>query len=179
MVAFDGREVKVLIAEDNPQFRLLVRTVLRSLGIRDIVEAEDGADALERLRTFPADLVIVDWKMAPMNGLDFVRTLRNAAGPPDPLTPVIMITGYADAGMMAAARDAGVNEFIAKPISARMLMSRVFGVLQRPRPFVRADGFFGPDRRRKTASSPPLPGEERRTRQTGLITTDSETTLVE
>lgn len=175
MVAFNGRDLKVLVAEDNEHFRLLVRTVLKALGIRHVEEATDGAGAFERLRAFPADLVIADWKMAPMNGLDFARAVRLDAGSPNPFLPMIMISGYADARLMADARDAGINEFMAKPISARMLMARVVVVLQRPKAFVRAGGYFGPDRRRR-----PMVhwGSERRLKQEAFITPEFSTDMV-
>lgn len=151
MVAFYGSDLTVLVVEDNQHFRLLIRTVLRSLGIRRIEEAADGAGGRERIKGLMPDLVIVDWRMEPVNGIEFVRWLRKDAASPNPYVPIVMISGYAETGLMTEAREAGVNEFMAKPISARMLLSRVVGVLLRPRPFVRAPGYFGPDRRQRPA----------------------------
>jgi len=84
-----------------------------------------------------------------MDGLELVRRLRMGEGSANPFVPVIMISGYAESRLLAAARDVGINEFMAKPISARALMTRVLSVLQTPRSFVRTAGYFGPDRRRR------------------------------
>jgi CheY-like chemotaxis protein len=159
MSAFDGRDLKVLVIEDNQHFRLLIRTVLESLGIRQVEEARDGADALKRLQSFPADFAIVDWKMEPMNGIVFSYKLRRHADSPNSHLPIIMVTGYSEASLVAEARDAGVNEFLTKPISAKSLVGRIISVILQPRPFVRSDDYFGPDRRRRQL---PYTGPERR-----------------
>lgn len=159
MKGFDGQRLNVLIVEDNVNFRRLLKTILHTINITEIAEAEDGSSALELLRNYPADLVLLDWKMEPMDGLAFVAHLRQAPDSPNPYLPVIMITGYTDAGLVTRARDVGVNEFLAKPISAKSLMARIIAVLENPRPFVKAPNYFGPDRRRKQV---PLKGRERR-----------------
>lgn len=159
MIGFEGRRLNVLVVEDNANFRRLLRTILNTINVRDIMETEDGSSALELLRTYPADLVLLDWKMTPMDGLTFMRVLRNAPDSPNPALPVIMVSGYTDATLVTAARDAGVNEFLAKPISAKSLLSRLVAVVDTPRPFVKSTTYFGPDRRRKQV---PLKGPERR-----------------
>lgn len=159
MIGFEGRRLNVLIVEDNINFRRLLRTILATINVHDVMETEDGSSALDLLRTYPADLVLLDWKMAPMDGLAFMRELRTAADSPNPTLPVIMVSGYTDTTLVTAARDAGVNEFLAKPISAKSLLSRLVAVLDTPRTFVKAPGYFGPDRRRKQV---PLKGPERR-----------------
>ncbi|OFX12600.1 MAG: two-component system response regulator [Alphaproteobacteria bacterium RIFOXYD12_FULL_60_8] len=159
MVAFNGNEFKVLVVEDNQHFRLLIKTVLQALGIREVEEAVNGLDAIDCLKKFQADLVIADWKMAPMDGIEFTHFIRKDNASPNPYLPVIMVTGFAEAKLVVEARDAGVNEFLAKPISAKMLMSRILAVVQKPRPFVKAGQYFGPDRRRKPL---PFKGDDRR-----------------
>ncbi|HYD31256.1 MAG TPA: response regulator [Azospirillaceae bacterium] len=156
---FDGSDLKVLVIEDNQHFRMLIRTVLQTLGIRQVHEAVDGANALDILKTYPADLVIADWKMEPMDGIVFAHRLRRGPDSPNPYLPIIMVTGYSEARLVHEARDAGINEFLAKPISAKSLISRVVAVMSKPRPFVRTGGYFGPDRRRRQV---PWNGEERR-----------------
>jgi CheY-like chemotaxis protein len=87
--------------------------------------------------------------MAPMDGLALTRFLRTSPASPDPFLPIIMITGFADRERVHAARDAGVTEFLVKPISAAALFSRIYSIIANPRPFVRIGGYFGPDRRRR------------------------------
>ncbi|WP_404384065.1 response regulator [Caenispirillum salinarum] len=159
MIGFDGGQLKVLLVEDNEHFRRLLRTVLQALGITDVREEADGGAGLAALATYPADLVIVDYRMTPMDGLEFTRRLRREPGQANPYVPVLMVTGYTEPRLVAQARDAGVNEFLAKPISAKMLLSRIVQVLQTPRAFVSASDYFGPDRRRRQT---PIAHPERR-----------------
>ena len=97
--------------------------------------------------------------MPTMNGLDFIARVR-AQGGEDRLTPIIMLTGHSDMLRLSAARDRGVNEFLAKPVTARNILLRLEAVIMRPRPYVQAPDFFGPDRRRR--QSPDYRGPRRR-----------------
>ena len=159
-----------MVVDDNGHSRMLIRTVLKALAIRAIEEVANGDEALECLRIFDPGLVITDWKMTPMDGLELVRRLRMGGEGANPFVPVIMISGYAESRLLAAARDAGVNEFMAKPISARALMTRVLSVLQTPRPFVRTEGYFGPDGRRRPMFHP---GPDRRHGQVSFLSPGS------
>ena len=94
------------------------------------------------------DVAVVDYKMTPLNGVEFVRLVRNSPDSPDPFLPVIMLTGHADRRRIDEARDAGVTEFLVKPVTAKALIGRLQGLILTPRPFVKLDGYFGPDRRR-------------------------------
>lgn len=159
MIGFDGRQMRVLLVEDNEHFRRLIRTVLQALGITQVTEAADGAAGLAALAGCDADLVIVDYRMTPMDGVEFTRRLRTDPASANPYVPVLMVTGYTEPKLVADARDAGVSEFLAKPISAKTLLSRIVQLLQNPRPFVSCEGYFGPDRRRRQV---PVPHPDRR-----------------
>ncbi|MCW8860881.1 MAG: response regulator, partial [Rhodospirillales bacterium] len=135
--------------DDNKHMRALVKTILHALGVKNCLEAGDGADAFKELRHFPADIIICDWNMSPLDGIDFVRLVRTGKDSPNPFVPIIMLTGHTEMHRVVEARDVGVHEFLAKPISAKALYSRVRSIIDRPRPFVRAGLYFGPDRRRK------------------------------
>jgi DNA-binding response OmpR family regulator len=91
--------------------------------------------------------------MKPMDGLEFSRNVRTNVSSPNPFVPIIMITGHTEKHLVVAARDAGITEFLAKPITAQSLFSRIAEIVERPRAFVRCDSYFGPDRRRKTSES--------------------------
>jgi len=91
--------------------------------------------------------------MAPMDGLEFSRTVRTAGNSPNPFVPIIMITGHTEKHQVEAARDAGITEFLIKPITAQSLFSRIAEVVERPRAFVRCESYFGPDRRRRNVES--------------------------
>ena len=89
--------------------------------------------------------------MKPMDGLAFTRAVRNDKISPTPFVPIIMITGHTERHRVEQARDAGVTEFLAKPVTAQDLFSRIAMIVEKPRPFIRCDDFFGPDRRRRDA----------------------------
>ncbi len=149
MIGFDGRQLRVLLVEDNEHFRRLIRTVLQALGITRVSEATDGGAGLAALNGTDVDLVIVDYRMQPMDGVEFTRRLRTDPASANPHVPVLMVTGYSEPRLVAEARDAGVNEFLAKPISAKTLLSRIVQLIQAPRSAVSTEGYFGPDRRRR------------------------------
>jgi two-component system, chemotaxis family, chemotaxis protein CheY len=141
--------LKALIVEDNAQMRALLRALLNSAGIKDIADASNGRAAIDLLRERKSDLVLTDLAMKPMDGLEFTRHVRNHEHSPNPFVPIIMITGHTEKHRVQAARDAGVTEFLAKPITAQNLFTRIAEIVERPRAFVRCDNYFGPDRRRR------------------------------
>ena len=141
--------LKALIVEDNAHMRSLLRALLNSVGIKDVAEATHGGSALQILRERKSDLVLSDMAMKPMDGLEFTRQVRNSDASPNPFVPIIMITGHTEKHRVEAARDAGVTEFLAKPITAANLFSRIAEIVERPRAFVRCESYFGPDRRRR------------------------------
>ena len=142
-------KLKALIVEDNAHMRSLLRALLNSVGIKEIAEAAHGGAALQILRERKSDLVLSDLAMKPMDGLEFTRQVRNADASPNPFVPIIMITGHTEKHRVEAARDAGVTEFLAKPITAANLFARIAEIVERPRAFVRCESYFGPDRRRR------------------------------
>ena len=141
-------DVKILIIDDLPFTRTLVRQILKILGGRDIRDATDGVKALKLMKSFEPDLIILDWDMEPMNGLEFTRNVRESVEFSNPFVPIIMLSGYSTQARVIEARDAGVTEYVIKPFSAKSLFSRIQAVIDSPRPFIRIEGFFGPDRRR-------------------------------
>lgn len=141
--------VRVLVVDDNAHMRSIVSTMLHSFGIRMIREAKDGAEAVEVLRRWPADLAICDFLMEPTDGVAFTREVRTAPDSPNPYLPVVMLTGHSELTRVVDARDAGVTEFVVKPLTAKALVDRINAVIFHPRPFIRTKTYFGPDRRRR------------------------------
>jgi len=129
--------------------RSIALTLLESFGITQIRDAASGSEGLRIAKVWPADVALVDFKMEPMNGVEFTRIVRNAPDSRNPYLPIIMMTGHSAVVRVMEARDAGVTEFIAKPLSAKTLLNRLNSVLYTPRPFVRTRTYFGPDRRRR------------------------------
>jgi CheY-like chemotaxis protein len=141
--------LRVLVADDNQHMRAILVVMLNSFGIKAIREVKDGADGMEALRRWPADLAVVDFQMEPVDGVAFTRMVRTAPDTPNPYLPIIMLTGHSEMARVTEARDAGVNEFIVKPLTAKVLVDRINACIYRQRPFIRCEGYFGPDRRRK------------------------------
>lgn len=141
--------LKILLVDDNHYMRVLLAEILRAIGVKDIFEANDGAEGLQMMRDHDIDVVMTDLSMQPLDGIDFVRLLRNSPDSPNQLAPVIMITGHSTYQRVNEAREAGVNEFLAKPLTARGVIERLHQVVDNPRPYVRSDDYFGPDRRRR------------------------------
>ena len=153
--------ISVLVIDDNKHMSNLVVEILHALGVKNTCQAGDAAKAFQELKHFMADVIIVDWHMEPLDGLDFVRLVRTAKDSPNPYVPIIMLSGYTEFRRITEARDAGINEFLAKPISAKSLYQRIAAIIDNPRPFIRSKSYFGPDRRRQD-SGPPRGVNERR-----------------
>ncbi len=143
------KNVRVLIVDDQDFIRSLLRHIFGVLGCNQITDAANGQTAWEIIRDNPPDLLIIDWEMAPMDGIELVQKVRADPASPDKFMPIIMITAHSERPRIIAARDCGVNEFVMKPVSAKTLFSRLNAVIEHPRRFVRTTEYFGPDRRRK------------------------------
>ena len=146
--------VNILVIDDNKHMANLVIEILHALGAKNTCQAGDAAKAFQELKHFTADVIIVDWHMEPLDGLDFVRLVRTAKDSPNPYVPIIMLSGYTEYRRITEARDAGINEFLAKPISAKSIYQRIATIIDHPRSFIRTKSYFGPDRRRQNMGPP-------------------------
>jgi len=160
MSGYKFDRLKILVVDDNAHMRKLVTTILQAFGVVQIQEADSGQRAWNVLREFNPDVLVLDWVMENMSGLELVQMLRTNPQTPNPFVPVIMLTGHTSLDHVMQARDAGVNEFIAKPVSVKTMMSRLVSVIEHPRPYVRTSAYFGPCRRRRGAEE--YRGPERR-----------------
>lgn len=144
----DYGRLKILLIEDNQHMRTIIKTILKGIGIHDPREARDGAEGLAILRQYPADIVLADFSMTPIDGIEFTRMVRQSSDTSNPYLPIIMVTGHSERSRVFEARDSGVNEFVVKPLTAKSLLLRMETVVLHPRPYIRCKTFFGPDRRR-------------------------------
>lgn len=149
-----------MIVDDNQHMRGILKELLRAAGVNDIKEASDPLEAFEYMKSSLIDLLLVDLSMPLMDGVEFTRMVRTNENSPNHFLPIIMITGHSERSRVNAARDAGVNEFLVKPVTAKGLMERLSLIVNRPRNFVKSKQYFGPDRRRR--ADPNFSGEERR-----------------
>lgn len=151
--------LRVLIVDDNHHMINIVKTIVRGFGVKELFDARDPVEAFDILRSTQLDIVITDFAMEPINGCEFIQLIRTADDSPNPYIPIIMLTAYSEKSKVEAARDAGVNEFCAKPVTATELYRKVGAVINTPRSFVRTSNYFGPDRRRRKME---IKGAERR-----------------
>jgi two-component system, chemotaxis family, chemotaxis protein CheY len=141
--------LKIMVVDDNVHMRKLVVTIVQAFGATQVVEAVDGDQAWKLMRQANPDVIFLDWVMDGISGLEFAKMVRTSPQTPNPFVPIIMLTGYTRVDHVRQARDAGVNEFLAKPVSVKAILSRLISVIEHPRPFVRTKSYFGPCRRRR------------------------------
>jgi len=149
-MSFEFEKLRVLVVEDTIPMRKLIDAVLGVIGIKKVIQAGDGAQAYEKFKNTPIDLIITDWLMDPVDGIEFTKKIRMSEDSPNRFVPIIMITGYSAMKRVESARDAGVTEFLIKPFTAHDIGKRIAYTINKPRDFVECESFFGPDRRRVT-----------------------------
>ena len=120
-------EKQVLVVDDYNTMRRILRNLLSQIGFKNVDEAEDGSSALRKLQKGGFGLVISDWNMAPMSGLDFLKEVRSDSKLKT--TPFIMITAESKTENVVAAKAAGVSNYIVKPFNADTLKRKIESVL--------------------------------------------------
>ena len=157
------KDISVLVVDDDDFALYYVISMLKELGVRFVHQAKNGAEALEFLQEdIGVDVVITDWEMPVMDGIELTKTIRRHEHPTRAVVPIIMVTTHSQLEEVKAARDVGVSEFIVKPFSTMDLAKRVRTAIKAPRPFVKTPSFVGPDRRRKESAN--YVGESRRSK---------------
>lgn len=153
------RDVSLLIVDDSIVVRRLIKWALKSGNAGAVRGAADGAGALRVLEGFSPDVILVNCRTLPVDGLEFVRRVRDPEIGVHAFARIVMMSRCRRYRQVLAARDAGVDEFLVKPLSRAELIAGIRTVIDNPRPFSRTDSYFGPDRRRQ-----PIPhdGPERR-----------------
>lgn len=123
------QHLKVMIVDDHRTSRLLTYEALTQLGIKQVVYAEDGEQALKMMMTTPCHIVISDFNMPKLDGIQLLKALRAYA--PTQKTPFIMLTGKGDRALAQQAATAGANNILAKPITVPVLRKTLEAVLGR------------------------------------------------
>jgi CheY-like chemotaxis protein len=154
-------KLDVLIVDPSPHMASLVGQMLRHLRLRNITEVTDSQAALQALAAQAFHVVIVNDELGPHDGVALTRSLRRMNDNPNRDAAVVMMSAAPDAETIAAARDAGITEFLRKPFAASDVESRLISILTTPRDFVEGGAYAGPDRRRKRTGRS---GPERRNR---------------
>jgi len=151
--------LKVCIVDSDSQMRQMIRDALTGMGISQIRECADSGRAQQLIDEFRPDLCIFDWATGPLDEITFVKNLRARESEDNLGMQLIMMMGNANTRRVIEARNAGVDEFLVKPISLRALHGRLLTLVENPRVYIRTATYVGPDRRRQNR---PFAGPDRR-----------------
>lgn len=161
MQSYNLEKLSILVLEKHLLVRKLLTDVFREFGVPTVQSTSDPDVAWNMFQRFPVDLILSDWTYD-LDGMGFLKKVRQDADTCNPFIPVIVCTANTEYLQVCFARDMGMTEFLAKPVSAMAIYSRICAVIENNRPFIRIHDFFGPDRRRRAGVS--FGGEERRQR---------------
>ncbi|ACT58610.1 response regulator receiver protein [Hirschia baltica ATCC 49814] len=145
----DTNNLKVLVVDPNAYMRGIVADALRRLSIGEISTTSSTDEAQDICLSFRPNIVITDWEAGRLSGLEFTRSIRRSEKNIPRDIPVILLASTVARDQIMAARQAGINEFLLKPVSVRALKSRIEEVVIRPRKFIDSRHYIGPCRRRK------------------------------
>lgn len=145
-------KLKILLVEDHDAHAATITAMLQAFGIRRIDRADDVEAAVRLLRAGTLyDLMFCDFNLGTINGLSLVKAVRQNDKLTNRYMPIVMVTGDAKPDRITAAREAGVNNFLSKPVEAPVLLRTIQAILKNPRAFVETKTYFGPDRRNRQA----------------------------
>lgn len=155
-------KISVLVIDDDKAISNLIKNVLKNLGFGNVIVVHNAPEGLQILENNSIDLVITDWEMEPMSGVELTKIIRKFDSAKRFL-PVIMLTGHGEKAEIELARDCGITEYLIKPFTAKTLCSRIMMVIDSPRSFILSKDYKGPSRRRRSQTPPE--GVERRKRK--------------
>lgn len=123
------KNLRFLVVDDFSTMRRIVRNLLKELGFNNVDEAEDGADALNKIKTKGFDFVISDWNMPNMDGLELLKSIRASADIAS--LPVLMVTAEAKKENIIAAAQAGASGYVVKPFTAATLEEKLNKIFEK------------------------------------------------
>ena len=159
MQSYNLTKLSILVLEKHLLIRNLLTEVFREFGVSTVMNTPDPKIAWEMFQQFPVDMIMSDWSEG-LDGMAFLEQVRRGPDSRNPFIPVIVCTANTEYQHVCRARDTGMTDFLAKPVSARTIYSRICAAIENQRPFIRVAGFFGPNRRRH--ADPLFGGVERR-----------------
>ncbi|HEY7997881.1 MAG: response regulator [Pseudolabrys sp.] len=139
----------ILIVDGNAFMRRLTRTMLMNLGVRSVSEAVDGLTALDMIRDGDPDVVMLEWGVPLLDGLELTRIVRSPGVFPRPNIPIIMLTERAHRSSVREALQAGVHEYLVKPTSPKALRDRLMSIVAKPREMMQLGENYVPEPRSK------------------------------
>lgn len=161
MRSYDLSKLNILVLEKHLLIQRLFRDVLREFNVGQVEATTDPKQAVGLLSDFMPNVIFCDWS-AGLDGIAFLKKVRRNGISPNPYVPVVMVTAHTEYRHVYRARDSGMTEYLAKPISAQTIYGRICAVVENHRQFIKCGGFFGPDRRRRNCD---VGGHDRRVPQ--------------
>jgi CheY-like chemotaxis protein len=147
-------KISVMLVDDNQQSLDLLCQIVTGFGVKRLQRFMSPHEAQESLKRHSTDLIISDAHMPAMDGYELTRWLRREGPEPTRFIPVIIVTGHTRESEVMKARDSGVNFTVAKPLTPKVMLERIFWVAREERMFIEADRYVGPDRRFKRLGPP-------------------------
>ncbi len=138
----------------------LLKTILRGLAVGRVEECLKPTEIMAYVREYQPDIIFMDLEMPELDGMAAAKEIRSNEESPNPFVPVIMVTAHTKKKDVIGARDSGITEFLAKPVSAKSVYDHLAACIEAPRPFIKTKSFYGPDRRRRSPGA--YSGPERR-----------------
>ncbi len=169
MKNYNLKNINVTVVDGHRTMRKLLTFVIRALGVKH-VDIRRNSEESEQFNTVAKpDVIFTDWSPK-LDGIDLVKQIRRNKSVHDRFIPIVMITAFNDLPRICEARDAGVTEFLAKPVTAELIYRRICALVDQPRSYVQSKSFFGPDRRRRNLAY--VPAERRQEPPRSAANTD-------
>ncbi len=150
MQAYDLTELSILVLEKHLLIRRLLTDVFSEFGVPTVQSTPNPEVAWDMYLQSPTDIILSDWAEG-LDGMAFLTKIRQDEDSPDPFVPVVVCSANTEYRHVCYARDKGMTEFLAKPVSALSVYSRICAMVEDDRYFIRNTDFFGPERRRHQA----------------------------
>jgi DNA-binding response OmpR family regulator len=161
--------INFLLVDDNLQSLDIMGSAISGFGVRNIIKCQSAKDARDVIRKTTLDFVITDAQMPEESGYDLLRWIRREASEPNKFVPAIICTGHTRLSHVLQARDCGAHFIVAKPITPKVLLERIFWVARDERAFVECEAYAGPDRRFQRLGPPAGVDGRRKDDLTGKI----------
>ena len=168
----DFSNLQFMLVDSDVHMRTTITDVLRKFGVRGVAEVDDGEAALNILDQVNPDIILTEYELPKLDGLDLVKKIRRESQEVHRVKPIIILSAHTQQDQVLAARDAGATEYLAKPVDSTTIYKRICSVVVKPRPFIELESFAGPDRRRR--HDPYLVGQARRQDDGGELEGDLE-----
>lgn len=168
----DLSNLQFLLVDNDVHMRTTITDILRHFGVRGVAEADDGEAAFEMLDQVNPDIILTEYELPKMSGLDLVQKIRKEAEEAHRVKPIIILSAHTQQDQVMEARDSGATEYLAKPVDSSTIYKRICSVVIKPRPFIELGDFAGPDRRRR--HDPYMVGQARRQDDAGELEGDLE-----